>query len=1189
MNLPSPPLKIHQPKASSPNSPAVLTSSTIFGGPGLNSISSWEHFSNEPNYDLSPNPNKPPPPPGPPPAPAAAPPPPPPPAAAQPKPKQDESPHKAHSKPVQAAGGMAAAYASTPPPPPKIPHSIQSPPAFLKNDHSIDGRIGSPLGARPPITPSGSMQEYPSRLAEQVERPASTKIPPAPQFVNYSPTRLKDSRQDDQHIAPHDNHSVTSPSAEPSYKKFGVPLPYAGSPKPRDSPKQKPKTLVSEAVQTDPYRSPSPPPKPKPKMRDMSTNTETEKNRWQALDDLDKFYISSVRRFIAMVRSEDAADSDQERMELFNEFFEHERIVRATRYGIAIKTPTPPPAITVEPLKIKKVHPNLGDGIANAAHLVVESAKSTPGGVSLGEEQSFNFADLQVPLNTPIGDDIKKRFSALADEVDDDVEIVTANVASGGRAHSMMISADDPAVKEHKRKVSQLQLRDAYKRPEHVRTISQQPQQVTVEKRPEHQRSKSHQHPPAPEKKAEHQRTESLAPNYQPFQPGISKVASPPMSPTVDGRKRSPSYVAFTPGAKKLEVPSRGSSPAASPSSADEKRERRNSLYKPYQAPPGHEKRRSMTTVPTTSPAGRRASMILNDLSGEPKQYEAFSPGRSPGRSPRSPARGNSPSGYAAYPGGRPTPQKRMSLSPSRAAAIQPLFGQSKTPQPVGSKPVIPFTPPKSKTPQPGAGLPYPTSDDAFKPKLGPAFQPPKSKTPYPEEENGLKMPQTGPMQLAILPLVQQDSEFEPVITPPEENRSISPMLAPPVNNSPLKSSRPARAMTVPPQEMDAVSVPSRPSTQKPVEKAVVPPPVELDIKPLVPQMPPVPPLNVFLPPSDRILPNKSAMEEVERNVLSIGTDFSALEELVKNFEKTALQKRIANDKARRARSDEHEEDCDRLFAEGKIEYFELTEMDAAFKKEENGKKEEEELQEYDLYIDTVYDPTVRELKRRLAVLEHQHHELLPILQAARMGRDAFDPKVPGILLTEGLPLLLHTVQLVETHHERLNQALIARDKKYRRMRTLILQIHSQTKEIRALNATLDLAERETTLRAITAHHSRIEVLNDELEAYVFSGIDRNIAFQDDLDVAVKNCLRFTDALSEQDKEDLKRVARIIRELEGINHHVMELLRNSLLRVVIAEAALEKAKVRVEALGEGKGLVSEEARKVLDTVKVGLK
>src|SRR5690606_39228072 len=152
---------------------------------------------------------------------------------------------------------------------------------------------------------------------------------------------------------------------------------------------------------------------------------------------------------------------------------------------------------------------------------------------------------------------------------------------------------------------------------------------------------------------------------------------------------------------------------------------------------------------------------------------------------------------------------------------------------------------------------------------------------------------------------------------------------------------------------------------------------------------------------SDRILPNKSAMEEVERTVLSIGADFTFLDELVKTFEKTALQRRIENDKSRRARSDEHEEDCDRLFAEGKIEYAELTDMDAQFKKDEMVKKEEEELAEYDLYIDTVYDPTVKEITRRLSVLTHQHHELLPILQAARSGRDAFDPKVSGILLTE--------------------------------------------------------------------------------------------------------------------------------------------------------------------------------------------
>lgn len=1238
LNLPSPPLTIHQPVANSPHSPAVLTSGTLFGGPGLDAISSWEHFSSEPNYDLSPNPalSKPPPqtlppppagppPPPPPPPPAAAPPAPTakPPAPPQPQAPVQSPPPAAHSKtPLKHphhAGDMTASYSSTPPPPKTHQSAIQSPPAFLQHDnHNTTIHAAEPTSLAQKTSPAPV---------------TSSTLPPAPQFVNYNIPEYggvdqqsrKKRNESFENVGPHDAVSKNDTGA----RQTPVPLPEIAYVK-GESQGKHPEDINSQRTSTPRLdKAVHEAPKPKPQMADASTNTESEKNRWQALDDLDKFYISSVRRFIAMVREEHAAETNVEKNEIFNEFFEHERIVRAQRYGIAIRNPTPPPAPApsvqkskspspppepalpeVKPLRFSKQIPNLGDGIAAAAHVFVESAKSTPGGgVPLGaEEQHFSFPDPGVPANTPISEEIKRRYSALLkDDLDNEIE---------------PSSKPAPTVAPLK--------------------VASRPQSMVISTN-------------VPEKKVEQPPQEQKKPGYQPFQPGISKVNSPPMSPIMGATKRNSFYQAFNPADSKKpsSEPSKASSasPASSISSgktgsdtaASNKDRRRESIYKPYQAPaaaptPLSEKRRSLTMFPTNS---RRSSTYLyNDLNGEPKPGKPLSsPGRSPGRSPGvNPGRGradttNSNSGaYAAYPG-KTAPQKRMSLSPNRSAQIAPLLaglGQSKTPQPVASGTVpnaIPFAPPKSKTPQPpkpaAGSLPYPTDENAFaKPlNLGPGFQPPaKPKTPYPDDQTAVMMPKTGPVTLPVLPLVEGLGPLPKATPLAGERRSVSPIQT--AKLSPPKSSPPTRSMTVPPQEMCAApaTVPTRPSTQKPAEKAVAPPPPipEAEIPRQVPQMNPAPPLAVFIPPSDRILPNKTAMEEVESKVLAIGTDFSALDLYIKQFEKISLQRRIANDKARRIRSDEHEEDCDRLFAEGKVEYAELTDMDAQFKAEENVKREQEELAEYDLYIDTVYDPTCKEINRRLKVLTGQHHELLPILQAARSGREAFDPKVPGILLTEGLPLLLHLVQLIELHHDRSNQALIARDKKYRRMRTQILYQSGKIKEMKALEKELDRGERITTLKATQEHKLRIERLNEELENFVFDGVDKNIAFQDELDIAIKNTLRYNDVLDDEVKEQFKTVGNLIRELEGMNHHIMELLKHSTIRLYQAECSLEKAKVRVEAVERGvdwekseiarldaerdekkealqvdmeekRRLVSEEARKVLDTIKVGLK
>jgi len=219
--------------------------------------------------------------------------------------------------------------------------------------------------------------------------------------------------------------------------------------------------------------------------------------------------------------------------------------------------------------------------------------------------------------------------------------------------------------------------------------------------------------------------------------------------------------------------------------------------------------------------------------------------------------------------------------------------------------------------------------------------------------------------------------------------------------------------------------------------------------------------LTRLLAPKGAKREKSPVLEEMKKKLTEIGEDFSFIEATAEAFEKSEapMRKKLEND--RKTRQDEHQDFVDGLFADNQIGYGDIGAMDDEFAKKEEKIRKADETAEYNRYVKEVFEPVYNKLQEGIKEVMDMHFKASgELLAIAVTGRDRWcadgRPELESVL-----QMLVRIDGIVERRHAKVHEAILARDRKFRRTVTEPLRIRGDLKKVRSMIKYFDESEKK--------------------------------------------------------------------------------------------------------------------------------
>lgn len=408
-----------------------------------------------------------------------------------------------------------------------------------------------------------------------------------------------------------------------------------------------------------------------------------------------------------------------------------------------------------------------------------------------------------------------------------------------------------------------------------------------------------------------------------------------------------------------------------------------------------------------------------------PSKYVAFNPnarGSSPS-GPASPGRGQDnqylPFHAPAPPGpsqGAPEPNQSNNPLAYKYGAMSPPGGRG-SPTPIGPErgsQYVPYDPSRasvvmSSTPVPGAA-------HSKRSSVAGAYPPPARADTIPVSPTASSGPQPfGPLRGAKT-FVDGHQPYPPGSTYPSSGGSSNVFSTPEPEE---QAGREAEGYfpSVSPSAME----PTQPV--QPIQAQRAAPLVSAELKTL----------SAVLP-GDRAprVQSSKVLDDVRMTIEAIGEDFSFIQDINRVYTESAKKRRRSLDDDRRKRIEEHEAFTDGLFTDEQIGYGDIKDMEMEFKSEETRREAKEEEDEYERYCSEVFQKVYDNLQEGIKGLMDKYLSILRDIPDAVAGKERWN-MAPGVELTELLEGLLELRKYVETRHEKVQAAIIERDRRFKK------------------------------------------------------------------------------------------------------------------------------------------------------------
>ncbi|KZM21130.1 hypothetical protein ST47_g7735 [Ascochyta rabiei] len=223
--------------------------------------------------------------------------------------------------------------------------------------------------------------------------------------------------------------------------------------------------------------------------------------------------------------------------------------------------------------------------------------------------------------------------------------------------------------------------------------------------------------------------------------------------------------------------------------------------------------------------------------------------------------------------------------------------------------------------------------------------------------------------------------------------------------------------------------------------------------------------LNNLLPSQVKPVAPNPLIEELRTEVATVKSGLKHAEELTKSWEKSASLTRKKNDDARRKRAEDNETHNDDLFNSDEISYAELKDLENEFKEKERNLKSQEDQEECNGYVQTVFDRVYNDLQADITTLTDFYIEAETLLQTSVSGvKSLGGGDAPTTRAC--LELLVELHDQIEKTHEQVVQAVAERDKRYKKTEIQPLFAAGNIAKMKSVEKHFERAEKQAILRA---------------------------------------------------------------------------------------------------------------------------
>lgn len=238
----------------------------------------------------------------------------------------------------------------------------------------------------------------------------------------------------------------------------------------------------------------------------------------------------------------------------------------------------------------------------------------------------------------------------------------------------------------------------------------------------------------------------------------------------------------------------------------------------------------------------------------------------------------------------------------------------------------------------------------------------------------------------------------------------------------------------------------------KPLQTRRAPPPVPEELKNLLAVL-----------PEDRAprVESTRVLDEVKKTIETIGEDFNFIGEINRAYTESAKKRRRGLDEGRRKRAEEHEEYTDELFADEQIGYGDIKDMETEFKSQEARKEAKEEEDEYETYCSEVFQKVYDKLQEGIKGLMDKYLSIVRDIPTAVVGKERWNTPA-GVELTELLEGLLELRKYIETRHEKVQEAIIDRDRRFKKTVIQPLYASGNIGKMKSMEKHFDESEKKT-------------------------------------------------------------------------------------------------------------------------------
>jgi len=251
-------------------------------------------------------------------------------------------------------------------------------------------------------------------------------------------------------------------------------------------------------------------------------------------------------------------------------------------------------------------------------------------------------------------------------------------------------------------------------------------------------------------------------------------------------------------------------------------------------------------------------------------------------------------------------------------------------------------------------------------------------------------------------------------------------------------------------------------------------------------------PLMTVIPQSNILREEPSQLARLRLDMDNIIDDFSFIHQTVLAWNSGAELKRETYEQERQARISASERRVDELFHDNEIGYGDIGQLEADFKKTESAKKAEEEREEVQSFVGSVFDVVWARINYEMDQLTPLYEEATSLVSSASAGKQMFENTEKRVPIAPIMEVLLILYQKLMIRHQKAFEAVLERDRRLKKTEVAPWFAVSHIEKVKRIEKRFEDAEKKAILEFCRQRDDRANLLMDVLDQHTLRGVGAN-------------------------------------------------------------------------------------------------